>query len=167
MVDPDKERDLAERYKVTELPTIHIQYGDQTATVTRDMTEEAITNGLIKATRTTKKVACFIDGHGEPDIESREARGFSSLKDALTNENYETRKVLLATEQDVPPECTVLIAVGTEKPLFEHEVEVLSNYLRAGRSALFLVGPRRGEQLKTLVDPWAVRITDSVVVDQV
>jgi len=167
MVDPDKERDLAERYKITELPTIHIQYGDQTATVTRDMTEEAITNGLIKATRTTKKVACFIDGHGEPDIENREARGFSSLKDALTNENYETRKVLLATEQDVPPECTVLIDVGTEKPLFDHEVELLSNYLRAGRSALFLVGPRRGEQLKTLVDPWAVKITDSVVVDQV
>ena len=33
MVDPDKERDLAERYHVTELPTVHIQYGEQTATV--------------------------------------------------------------------------------------------------------------------------------------
>ena len=173
MVDPDKERDLAERFKVTELPTLHIQYGEpssedkQTATVTRDMSEEAITNGLIKATRTTKKVACFLDGHGEPDSESREARGFSGLRDALRNENYDTRKVLLATEQDVPAECTVLIVVGTEKPLFEHETTVLGTYLRSGRAALFMVPPRRGEQLAGLLTPWGVRLTDSVVVDQV
>jgi len=146
---------------------VHIQYGEQTATVTRDLSEESLTNGLIKATRTTKKVACFLDGHGEPDIENRDARGFSGLKDALTNENYDTRKVLLATEQDVPPECTVLIAAGTEKPLFDHEVSVLTNYLRAGRSALFMMGPRRGTQLVSLVDPWGVKVTDSVVVDQV
>jgi ABC-type uncharacterized transport system involved in gliding motility auxiliary subunit len=167
MVDPDKERDLAERYKVTELPTIHIQYGEQTATVTRELSEETLTNGLIKATRTTKKVACFLDGHGEPDPESHEARGYSSLKDALTNENYDTKKVLLATEQDVPAECTVLIAAGTNKPLFDHEVTALTNYLRAGRSALFLVGPRRGEELVSVIDPWGVKVTDTVVVDQV
>jgi ABC-type uncharacterized transport system involved in gliding motility auxiliary subunit len=167
MVDPDKDRDLAERFKVTELPTVHIQYGEQTASVTREISEETITNGLIKATSTAKRVACFLDGHGEPDPESREPRGFSSLRDALRNEGYDTRKVLLATEQDVPAECTVLVAVGTEKPLFDHEVSVLSGYLRAGRPGLFLLGPRRGAQLATLLDPWGVRVTDSVVVDQV
>jgi ABC-type uncharacterized transport system involved in gliding motility auxiliary subunit len=167
IVDPDKERDLAERYKVTELPTVHIQYGDQTATVTREITEETLTNGLIKATRTTKKVACFLDGHGEPDTESRDQRGFSALRDALQNENYETRKVLLATEKDVPAECTVLVAVGTDKPLFDHEVSALSTYLRNGRSALFLVPPRRGAPYVGLVDAWGVKITDTVVVDEV
>ena len=167
IVDPDKERDLAERFKVTELPTVHIQYGEQTATVTREISEETLTNGLIKATRTAKKIACFLDGHGEPDPESREQRGYSGLRDALQNENYETRKVLLATEQDVPADCTVLIAVGTEKPLFDHEVSALSTYLRSGRSALFLVPPRRGAQYLNIVDAWGVRITDTVVVDQV
>lgn len=167
MVDPVKDRDLAERFKVTELPTVHIQYGEQTATVTRDLTEEAITNGLIKATRTTKKVVCFLDGHGEPDPESREARGASALRDALRNENYETRKVLLATEAAVPPECTIFVVTGTEKPLFDHEIEQIREYLRAGRSALFLVPPQRGQQLIPLLEPWGVKITDSVVVDQV
>jgi len=167
MVDAVKDRDLAERFKVTELPTVHIQYGEQTATVTRDMTEEAITNGLIKATRTTKKMVCFLDGHGEPDPESREAKGASSLRDALTNENYETRKVLLATEASVPGECTILVAIGTQKPLFDHELEQIKTYLRAGRPALFLVPPDRGQLLVPLLEPWGVKITDSVVVDQV
>jgi ABC-type uncharacterized transport system involved in gliding motility auxiliary subunit len=173
MVDPVKDRDLAERFKVTELPTLHIQYGDpssedrQTATVTRDISEESITNGLIKATATTKKVVCFLDGHGEADPENRDARGASSLQDALRNENYDTRKVLLATEATVPTECSILLVAGTERPFFDHEVEQLRAYLKAGRSALFLAPPQRGQQLVELLQPWGVKLTESVVVDQV
>lgn len=173
LVDPVKDRDLAERYKVTELPFLHIQYGDpssegrQTATVTRDISEETITNGLLKATATTKKIVCFLDGHGEADPDNREARGGSALQDALRNENYETRKVLLATEATVPAECSILVVAATERPLFDHEVTQLRDYLKAGRSALFMVPPQRGQQLGELLQPWGVKLTDTVVVDQV
>lgn len=167
MVDPDRERDLAERFKITELPTLHIKYGEQTATVAREISEETVTNGLIKATRTTKKVVCFLEGHGEPDPDSRDPRGFSSLRDALRNENYETRKVLLASEEDVPAECTVLVVVGTDRPFFDHELDLLRNALKNGRATLFLLPPRRGQQIVGLLEPWGVKITDSVLVDQV
>jgi ABC-type uncharacterized transport system involved in gliding motility auxiliary subunit len=175
MVDPVKDRDLAERFKVTELPFLHIQYGEpaedgsggQTATVTRDISEETITNALVKATSTTKKVVCFLDGHGEPDPENRDARGASALQDALRNENYETRKVLLASEATVPAECNILLVSATERPLFDHEVTQLKEYLKAGRSALFLVPPQKGQQLGEVLAPWGVKLTDTVVVDQV
>ena len=167
MVDPVKDRDLAERFKVTELPTLHIQYGEQSSTVTRDISEESITNGLIKATATTKKVVCFLDGHGEPDPENREARGFGALQDALRNENYDTRKVLLATEAKVPDECSILVVAATDRPLFDHELDQLREYLKAGRSGLFLVPPQRGQQLVEMLQPWGVKVTDTVVVDQV
>ncbi len=175
MVDPVKDRDLAERFKVTEVPFLHIQYGEpaaddsaaQTATVTRDISEQTITNALLKATSSVKKVVCFLDGHGEPDPENREARGASSLQDALRNENYETRKVLLASEASVPAECNILLVAATERPLFDHEVTQLREYLKAGRSALFLVPPQRGQQLGEVLAPWGVKLTDTVVVDQV
>jgi gliding motility-associatede transport system auxiliary component len=173
IVDPVKERDLAERYKVTEIPFLHIQYGDpssegsQTATVTRDISEETITNGLLKATASTKKVVCFLDGHGEPDPDNREAHGASALQDALRNENYETRKVLLASEANVPAECNIFMIVATERPLFDHEITAIRDYLKAGRSALFLVPPQRGPQFVELLQPWGVKLTDTVVVDQV
>ncbi len=173
MVDPVKDRDLAERFKVTEIPFLHIQYGEegsegaQTATVTRDISEQTITNGLLKATSSTKKVVCFLDGHGEADPENREARGASGLQDALRNENYETRKVLLASEPSVPAECNILVVAATERPLFDHEVTQIREYLKAGRSALLLVPPQRGQQLVDVVQPWGVKLTDTVVVDQV
>lgn len=167
MVDPIRDRELTERFAVTELPTIHIAYDGRTATVTRDITEETLTNGIIKATQTTKQTVCFLEGHGEPDLDDREARGFASLQDALRNENYETRKVLLATEETVPEECSILVVVGTERPLFDHEVELLRKALDGGRSALFLAPPQRGAQLGTLLAPWGVRLTETVIVDQV
>ena len=175
MVDPVKDRDLAERFKVTEVPFLHIQYGEpaedgsgaQTATVTRDISEETITNGLLKATSTTKKMVCFLEGHGEADLENREARGASSLQDALRNENYDTRKVLLASEAKVPDECSIFVVAATERPLFDHEVNAIREYLKAGRSALFMVPPQRGAQLGEVLAPWGVKLTDTVVVDQV
>ena len=139
---PDKERDLAGRYKVTELPTLHIQYGEQTATVTRDISEEAITNGLIKATRTTKKVACFLDGHGEPDPENREARGVSGAEGRAPNENYETRKVLLATEARTCPPSAPSDRRRHRAAALRSRGGGPQQYLNAGRSVLFLV--RRG-----------------------
>lgn len=175
MVDPVKDRDLAERYKVTEVPFVFIEYGDKdaapedkrTATVTRDISEETITNGLIKATAGTKKVVCFLDGHGEADPENRDARGASAFQDALRNENYETRKVLLASEASVPAECNIFVIQATERPLFDHELNAIRDYLKAGRSALFLVPPERGQQFADLLQPWGVKLTDTVVVDQV
>jgi len=173
IVDPVKDRDLAERFKVTELPFLHIQYGEasdenkQTATVTRDISEETITNGLIKATAATKKMVCFLDGHGEADPDNREARGASGLQDALRNENYDTKKVLLASEASVPADCNIFIIAATERPLFDHEVAQISEYLKSGRSALFLVPPQRGQQLGAVLQPWGVKLTDTVVVDQV
>ena len=46
-----------------------------------------------------------------------------ALQDALRNENYETRKVLLATEANVPAECSILVVAATERPLFDHELD--------------------------------------------
>jgi ABC-type uncharacterized transport system involved in gliding motility auxiliary subunit len=174
-----KDRDLAERFKVTEIPFLHIQYGDpssegapssegrQTATVTRDISEQTITNGLLKATASTKKVVCFLDGHGEADPDNRDARGASALQDALRNENYDTKKVLLASEEHVPADCSIFVVAATERPLFDHELTEIRAYLKAGRSALFMVPPQRGEQLVDILQPWGVKLTDTVVVDQV
>lgn len=173
IVDPVKDRDLAERYKVTEIPFLHIEYGDpasedkRTATVTRDISEESITNGLIKATAGTKKMVCFLDGHGEADPENRDARGASALQDALRNENYDTRKVLLASEAAVPAECNIFLIAATERPLFDHEVTQIREYLKKGGAALFLVPPQRGQQFVDLLQPWGAKLSDTVVVDQV
>jgi gliding motility-associatede transport system auxiliary component len=167
MIDPDRNPELAERYNITAYNTVRIEYGEASTQVTQP-SEETITNAIIKVTRTSRQTVCVIEGHGEPDIDDAEgATGLSQLKTALTNENYEVKKILLASLERVPEECNVVVVAGPARPFLEHETAALAAYLKGGGRGLFLLAPERSQELVPFLAPWGVKLGDDVVVDQV
>lgn len=167
MIDPDRQPEAAEKYHITAYNTVRFEYGKESTTITQP-TEENITNAIIKVTRQTRKTICFIEGHGEPDIDDvQNAHGLASIKQALANENYETKKILLASMATVPSDCSVVIAAGTEKPYLDSELTALGSYLDGGGRALFLVPPQKGNELEPLLAKWGIKLGNDVVVDQV
>jgi len=167
MIDPDRQPEQAEKFKITAYNTVRLEYGKESTTVTQP-TEQSITNAIIKVTRTGHKTVCVIEGHGEPDIEDAEnPHGLSSIKQALVNENYEVKKVLLASMASVPDDCSVVIVAGPQKPYVESELTALGTYLDNGGRALFLLPPRGGNEFQPLLAKWGVKLGNDVVVDQV
>src|SRR5438094_21041 len=76
IVDPDKQPDLAERFHISAVPAVHLQYGDHTNVVNK-ISEEELTNGIIKVARAEKKAVYFLEGHGEPSVnEMEEPKGY-------------------------------------------------------------------------------------------
>ncbi|MBV8453233.1 MAG: Gldg family protein, partial [Deltaproteobacteria bacterium] len=61
LVDPNRHPELADRFKVTTMNTTHLQYGggNGEGTNVTDLTEEAITNGILKLTSAGSKQVCF------------------------------------------------------------------------------------------------------------
>jgi ABC-type uncharacterized transport system involved in gliding motility auxiliary subunit len=166
MIDPDRQPELAERYKITAYNTVRIEYGKESTSVTQP-TEQNLTNAIIKVTRTTRKTVCAIEGHGEPDIDDVEnPRGLSSLKQALQNENYEVKKVLLASMASLPEDCSVVVVAGPQRPYLESELTALRSYLAKGGRALFLIPPRSGNEFEPLLAAWGVKLGNDIVVDQ-
>jgi len=167
LIDPDREPELAERYGIKSYNTVHITYGDATSQVTQP-SEETLTNAIIKLTRAARQTVCVIEGHGEPDVEDKEgARGLAQAKAALENENYEVKKILLATMEKVPEECSVVLVGGPTRPFQPQELPAIEAYLKGGGRALFLLSPQRAQELVAFLDPWGVQVGDDVVVDQV
>ena len=167
LIDPDREPELAERYGVKAYNTVRISYGDASNQVTQP-SEETISNAIIKLTRSGKQTVCVIEGHGEPDVEDKEgAHGLASMKAALENENYEVKKVLLASVDKVPEDCSVVIVAGPTRPFLAQELPLLDAYLRQGGRALFLLSPQKAEEFVAFLAPWGVTIGEDVVVDQV
>lgn len=168
MVDPERQPELAEQYKITAYNTVRLEYGDSATTINQ-ATEEAITNAIIKVTRAAQQMVCFVEGHGEPDIEQvDDAHGFSQAKAALTNENYEVKKILLLNQEDVPTDCSVVIVAGPTKPYLTHEIAALQKFMRSGKGRLLLMlAPRSGSEFQPLLTEWGVSVGDNVVVDQV
>src|SRR5208282_3507867 len=136
LVDPDKHPELAERYKVSVMNTTHIQVGGEEkgeGTNVTDLSEEALTNAIIRATQSTKKVIEFLDGHGEADPDdAQNSDGFGELKKDLEGEGYEVRKLELAQLPKVPDDASMVVIAGPEKPLLAHEIEQLQAYPKRG-----------------------------------
>lgn len=167
VVDPLREPGLAEKYEVREFGTVHFQYGDQDTSITREITEESVTNAIIKVTRGTKKSVCFLQGHGEGDPDDRQPKGFWAASEALKNENFTVKKVLLATEDKVPEDCTLLAVVAPAKPIYDGEIEKIDSYLKEGKAALFLLAATGQQELKELLLRWGAKVGDGVVVERV
>lgn len=167
LIDPDREPQLAEQLQIRTYNTVQLTYGKETTKITAP-TEETITNAIIKVTRDSKKTVCFIEGHDEPDPDDTQAQGLNSLKQALTDENYEVKKVLLASMADIPADCSVTALIGSRRPLLDSELQALDRYMRGGNGHLLIgVRPRSGAELMPFLAEWGVALGDDVVVDQV
>jgi ABC-type uncharacterized transport system involved in gliding motility auxiliary subunit len=167
MIDPDRHPELAERYGISAYNTVRVSYGDDSTNVAQP-TEESLTNAIIKLTRSSQETVCVVEGHAEPDIDDAEsARALSQAKSALENEHYQVKKILLATLEKVPEDCSLVLVAGPSRPYQPHELSALDAYLRGGGHALFLLAPQRAAEFVEFLKPWGVRVGDDVVVDQV
>jgi len=176
MVDPDRNPELAEKYKVSALNTTHLQYGGDNGEGTNvsELTEEALTNAIIRVSKSAKKTVCFLDGHGEDDPDDASGQnGYGTLKTSLEGEGFIIKKTLLATEAAVPDDCTMLAIAGPVKPLEPHEVDAIGKYLDGGGRALITFrAPKPNNEvdeaaLAKLVSKYGVDAGNNIVVDQV
>ncbi len=167
MIDPDRRPELAQEMEVTQYGTLVLTSGEESTKIT-EVTEEGLTNALIRFTSADRKRVYFAIGHGEPDLEQRETpNDFGQLEAALDNEGLEVESLLLASVPDVPDDADVLIITATERPFLEPEIAALERYLDRGGRALFMIDPRAGAELLPLLEARGVEVGANVVVDQV
>ena len=166
VVDPDTRPDLAERFLITALPAVHLQYGDRSNVVT-DISEEEITNGIIKVAQAEAKTVYFVEGHGEPNIDdNQQSQGYGQLKIALESEGYTVGTVVLSPDTAVPDDASVLVVAGAQRSLLAHETQAIDHYLKRQGHALFLLSPRVTPELSSYLANWGVEVGNDVIVDE-
>ena len=167
MVDPDPRPEMAQQYEVTQYGTLVIVYGDNSTRV-NDLSEEVLTNALVRITGAETKRIYFVTGHGEPDITARETPdGLGQLAASLENEGAEVVPLLLATVPDVPADASLLIVASPQRPFLENEIESLGRYLDRGGRAWILLEPQRSDELVPLLAERGIIVGDNVVIDVV
>jgi gliding motility-associatede transport system auxiliary component len=167
-VDPLQSPAKAREYEAKgPWPVVVVEKGSARERITSDG-EQDITNAIIKVTRDKKKTVCFVEGEGERDIEQSGDQGYTNARAALGRSQYETKKVLLLREKNVPPECTVVAVTGPEKDLLPPVVDALRAFVQGGGKALVLLEPETKESypnLAGLLKEWNVEAGKDVVVD--
>lgn len=166
MVDPDKRPEVAEQYEISQYGTLHLQVGEEGTRLT-EVNEQSITNALIRMGSAQRRLAYFVTGHGELELEDSDVEnGFGQARSALANEGWDVRPLVLGTVPDVPADADMLIVAGPRRPLLERELELLDRYLDRGGKALVMVDPQSGHELVPLLARRGIEIGDNVVIEQ-
>ncbi len=166
IIDPNKNPGLAKKYNIVEDGTLVFEYKGKEEKITM-ADEEEITNTIIKITRDKKRKICFLSGHGEADPESGENDGASQLRDSLKKIGYEVLKFSIAEKGEIPSECDILVVFAPKTELFDKEVEMIDEFIKSGKGALFMFEPNMGKKLSKLVKKYGIKVDDDVIVDPV
>ena len=128
--------------------------------------EEQITNGIIQVVKGAgKKMVCFLTGHGELSTSNNEPEGLSKIKQRMTDSNYDSKEITLASESSVPKDCEALVIVGPKGEPAEREAKVIKAYLDAGGKGLGLFGPGTPQAWKQITADYGVEIEQNLIID--
>ncbi|MBI4042873.1 MAG: GldG family protein [Deltaproteobacteria bacterium] len=164
-VDPDVEASLTKRYSVDKYRTIVVEAGGNEARAD-DATEEKLTEAIIKALRTEKKEVCFLQGHGEKDLDDQEREGFARVKEELEKASLVPRKFSLLEEPSIPSTCKILVIAGASKPFFPNEIPVLEEFAaKQGGNLLIMADPQTETGIESLLSKWGVTLHNDLIVD--
>lgn len=174
-IDPDKDPGIAKKYEINEFGTVVLVSGDQNIRLKLadlisggivDDAEQEVTNSLIKLSKGVRKTVYFLTGHGERDIkDNTEPQGLGMLTSALNDEAYEVKELLLLRESNVPGENSILIVAAPKKRLIEREIDAIKKYLDGGGKAVFMIEPRSGNDLVSLLKQYGFDVGDAVIID--
>ncbi|MBZ5514315.1 MAG: GldG family protein [Acidobacteriia bacterium] len=164
-IDPDRQPALARQYGVRTYGTIIVAAGEKHYEAQGD-SEEGVTNAIVRLLKGQKTV-CFIQGHGERDVESAERSGYDRLKKALENENYQTKTLVLMQKLEIPADCSLVVIAGPRNDYLPPEVDVIKKFVTGGGRALFFLDPGvELPNLSKLLADWNVAVRNDLVIDE-
>lgn len=169
-IDVERRPSEANRYDVQMSGTVVVEYDGRIERVTSDG-EQEVTNAIIKAVQGRQHKVYFVQGHGEKSPDTADRTGYSTISQALASDNFSFDKVVLAQQQAVPADASVLIIAGPKTDLFPAEIEMLKAFLARGGKVLFMLDPPDRPDapaltnLAAFVKEWGIEIGNDVVVD--
>src|ERR1035437_578023 len=169
-IDADRNPSLTMKYKVDKYGVIVLSRPDDGSQEKIDtLTEAAVTNGLIRVTRDTKKKIYFTTGHGEPALDGpkNEKTGYSVLKEELESYNYGVSSIQLFTQPSIPPDCFILVIAGPQSDLFDQEVRQINQFLSLGGRVMILDAPMvTNRNIDSLLKARGVIAQNDIIVDK-
>jgi len=170
-IDPRADPVSADRYGVTRDASIVVVMGDHSE-VTASPTEQEITGAIVRLANPEERKVFFLTGHGEHDLESVEAEGYSELRDALEAKNYQVAGLNLVSAAEVPADARAVVIAGPKIGLPESELGPLREFLARGGALVVLLEPPLATEsvgvdalVPYLASAWGVEARADLVVD--
>ena len=164
-VDPVQQPSLAKRYEITRAGTIILLAGKKKERL-EGLSEQSLTNALIRLQREGKKTIYFLTGNGERSLDDKGKTGFSQVKKALTQQNFEVKSLIFSLAKEIPQNASAVVLAGPRKAYTEKEIKRLSAYLERGGGLLVLIDPEVNSGLSAWLKKQGIGLGEDLVIDE-
>ncbi len=128
------------------------------------LSEQAITNALLRLNRRDNQQVVFLTGHGERDINGKNKRAYATLNQQLTEKGFNLSPINLL-EKPLPANTSLLVIAAPVKNYLAGEITQLENFINNGGNLLWLVDPGELHNLDVLASSLGLQLQDGVIVD--
>ena len=128
------------------------------------LSEENITNALIRLHRSKKPELLFLNQHGERSPNDTSPVGYSELTSKLISKGFKISEINLL-QNVLPINNSVLILGSINKKLLENEQKKILQYINDGGQVLWLQDPALDDSQLSLAAALNINFIDGVVVD--
>lgn len=129
-----------------------------------DITEEAITNGIIDVITTVKPKIYFLTGHN-----LYPTTYFTKFSQYLEDEANEIAEVNLLSAGNVPEDCKLLIITTLKEDIKEIERDAIIKYINKGGKILLLSSPNiikvNLANFQKVLDEYGISISDGIIME--
>jgi ABC-type uncharacterized transport system involved in gliding motility auxiliary subunit len=163
ILNPDLAVELARQDNINLYGQSVIEYQDKQETI-ETLSEQTISNALIRLSRQQQPLLVFISGHGERDPDNNNNTGYSTLKQQLSEKGFVVQSINLLTH-DIPEHINTLVIASPNHPLHAGEVEKIIAFIAAGGHLLWLQDPGELPGMQDIADALDIEFLNGVVVD--
>ncbi len=173
ILDADKNYDLAKKYDIKAYGTYQniltgsqLKYGtvvliydgrqEKIEKRSQEVSEEDLTNAIIKILRTDIKKVYFAQGNGEKDPTDTERDGYAVAKKALEDQGFVVDTINLAAKREVPTDARVVVIAGATAEPMPEQTQSLNDFLNRGGGILVMIDPQPAASMSPFLAGWGV-----------
>src|SRR6185436_7639626 len=155
----------AEQNKITsDLATVILVSGSDQQRVENGISEESLTNAIVRLTSGTAHRICTTIGHRELDGEDDYSpSGMGGALTKLKGLNYKVDKVNLA--KDSIEGCEVVVAADPQTDFLPMEREIVARFVAEGHAFYLLLDPTHAPALAKDMARYGITVDDDIVVE--
>ncbi len=163
-VNPDAEPERVRELGVTIEGELRIAYQGRSERV-QSLSEQTITNALVRVARQGDRWIAFLTGHGERDPLGQRNFDLGTFGEELKRQGLNMQSLNLTTTPAIPDNISFLVIASPQLALLPGEVRLIREYLQRGGNLLWLLDPGENGGLARIAESFGLEMLPGMVVD--
>jgi ABC-type uncharacterized transport system involved in gliding motility auxiliary subunit len=163
-VDPREQPQKALAAGVRANGELVVEYNGRSEHLT-NLTEQDLTNLLLRLVRSAERQVAYLDGHGERKLDGRANHDLGDFGGQLHVKGFKTAALNLAVAQEVPDNVAVLIIASPRVDLLPGEVVKIKRWIEKGGNLMWLIENDSLHGLQGLADELGLNLMAGTVID--